>query len=347
VTLVDVADAAGVSKTTASRALSKVEHPDVSAGTRETVRRVAEELGYRANATARALRSGRVDVLSVVMPVLGLGYVGWWAPALSAARAEAARHGYRLVVHLLDSRSQELGEVLDGLVDFPTDALILITPLLTAAQESQVQRLKVPVVFLDDTAHHPWAPTVCGDNYGGGYLAGRHLVECGCRRIAAIVRLPEPTYGRERLELTYARERLDGFRAALREAGVVVRDDLIVGSEETFMPPPPRSLAIEALLARGETFDGVFAVTDHLAATALRSLRNAGLRVPGDVAVVGYDDERAAYLVEPPLTTIRQPVAEFGRMAVRVALAALNGGTDPERITLPVELVVRRSSAAR
>ena len=325
-----------MSKATASRALSVDGHPDVSVETREAVRQAAADLGYRASATARALRSGSFRALSVAIPVVERGYLGWWEPALSAARQEAARASYRLVVHLLDPRSSDLGQLLDELADVPTEALILVTPLLTATEESRLQSMRLPVVFIDDLAPHPWASTVCGDNRGGGYLAGEHLVERGCKRIAVV--LP-------RGPLSFAQERLEGFRAALLDAGVPVHEDLIIVSDEPFMSPQT-SPGVDALLARGETFDGVFAVIDFLAVTALRSLKRAGRRVPEHVLVVGYDDDRAAWLVDPPLTTVRQPVADYGRTAVALALAAPTGRVGADHLRLPVELVVRASTGS-
>lgn len=337
VTLAEVADAAGVGKATASRALRNSDHPEVSAVTREAVRRVADELGYRPHPTAQALRQGRFQTLSLVVPVVTAGYLGWWEPALLAARDEAAGRDRRLAVHLLDARSRDLGELLGELADFPPEAIVFVTPNLTSTQEARVRTLQMPVVFVDDKSRHAWTMTVCGDSRQGGYLAGQHLVEQGRRRIAVVV---------PKMRSVWLQERLAGFRAALEEAGVPVHPQLIVESSEPYLPQRPRSPGIEALLGRGEAFDGVFAVTDSLAVSALRSLQRSGWWVPDDAAVVGFNDERAAWLVEPRLTTIRQPVGEYGRTAARLALDLVDDDADPTRVTLPVELVVRESTVA-
>lgn len=335
VTLADVAKAAGVSKATASRALRDSDHPDVSAATREAVRRVAGELEYRPNATAQALRQGRFRTLSLVLPIVTTGYLGWWEPALIAAREEAAARGRRLAVHLLDARSEDFDGLLSELADAPPEAIVLVTPNLTLEQESQVQGLGIPAVFIDDKRRHDWTTTVCGDSREGGYLAGRHLVEQGRRRIAVVI---------PKMQALWLRERLAGFRSALDKAGVPLHRELIVESDEAYMPERPRSPGIETLLDRREPFDAVFAVTDSMAVSALRSLQRAGRGVPEEVAVAGFNDERAAWLVDPQLTTVRQPIADYGRTAARLALERVDGDADPRQVALPVELIVREST---
>lgn len=333
VTLDDVAREAAVSKTTASRALAQVEHPDVGAVTRDRVRDVAQRLGYRPSATARALRTGRFKTLSVLTPV---GEWAWWEPMLQGAAAEAERLGFQLLVHPLRTSADGLDAVLSKVQELPTDGLLLVTLGPLSAYSAKLQNLGMPFVLIDDKGDYPWAATVCGNNREGGYQATRHLLECGRRRIAVIA--PEG-------DVWYVRERIDGYRSALREAGLQVQEDLILISNEPYSRSLPWSPAVEHLLAKKLQFDGIFALNDFLAAPALRSLRRAGLEVPADISIVGFDDERAAELVDPPLSTIHQPFVSMGETAVRLLIRALEQKTlQPGRRELPVQLVVRESS---
>lgn len=332
-TLAEVAQAAGVGKATASRALAATDHPDVGAETRERVRAVAAQLGYRPSSTARALRTGRFDTLSVVVPY---DLWEWLEATLLAAGEEAERSGFQLLVHPMNTHSVGVAPLLERLADIPTDALVLIDPTTTPEQEERLRGLDIPVVFIDDVSEHPWAPTLAGANRDGGYQATRHLVESGRTRVAALA-----LSGTKR----FVQERLAGYRAALAEAGLPVREELVVTVPDICTPSKPFMSPETVARLREAEVDGVFAMADYLAASLVRELRREGVRVPEDMSVVGFDDERSAVLVDPQLTTIRQPTAEMGRQAVRLALSAVRGETVPAELhELPVELVVRDSS---
>lgn len=333
VTLADVAAEAAVSKTTASRALAQYEHPDVGPETREHVRAVAKRLGFRPSATARALRTGRFNTLSVVTPV---GEWAWWEPMLQGAVSEAERLGFRLLVHPVRNTTHGLADALLKIQELPTDGVLLITLGPLSAQSTKLRKLGMPFVLIDDKGDYPWATTVCADNRDGGYRATKHLLDCGRRRIVAIA--PEA-------DCWYVNERLAGYRAALADAGVPVDDNLILQSDDAYTQPPLHSRALDDLIARRVSFDGIFVLNDFLAAPALRSLRRASLSVPQDISLVGFDDERAAMLVDPPLTTIRQPFINMGETAVDLLVKALEQESSSSgRHQLPVDLIVRESS---
>lgn len=331
-TLADVARSAGVGKATASRALAATRHPDVGEETRARIWAAAEELGYRPSSTARALRTGRFHSLSVVVPY---SLVEWLEPTLKGAGEEAARAGYQLMVHPVDPYGEGVGPLLDRLGDIPTDALVMVDPAMTPEQEERLRAVERPVVFFDDQADHPWAANIRAANLDGGYQVTKHLVECGRRRIAVVA----PPGG-----MRFVSDRIAGYRAALAEAGMSASDELVITVDDPCSRPEALSIEMAPLMDAAP-FDAVFAISDYLAAVVLRALRKAKLRVPDDVSVAGFDDERAAILVDPPLTTVRQPTAEMGRLAVRLAVRAAEGEpVQPEVHELPVELVVRESS---
>jgi DNA-binding LacI/PurR family transcriptional regulator len=262
--------------------------------------------------------------------------VEWLEPLLKGAGEEAARSDVQLLVHPVDTEDRGVDPLLDRLGDIPTDALIMVDPWLGPEQEERLRAAGRPVVFFDDRTAHPWAASVGSANRDGGHQAGRHLAACGRRRIAVVT---------DDSQADYVVQRLDGLRAGLAEAGVApAGEPVVVTGDGGGCRVGPKEGILGRILQEG-AFDGVFAVADWLAAFVLRDLRRIGLAVPEDVSVVGFDDERIASLLDPPLTTIRQPTDAIGRRAVRLALRAAEGDApEPGPRELPVELVVRESS---
>jgi DNA-binding LacI/PurR family transcriptional regulator len=331
-TLQDVADAAGVSRTTASRALRETPHPDVGEATRQRIRAVAEDLGYRPSSVAFALRTGSTWTISLFTDPASWPWVG---SAIVGAAEAADQAGRRLRVDLWDP-ARQIGAQIAESVARNRDAGVIVLNMSAAPElDAALAVLEVPAVAIDDVNNFEACPAVTAANRRGGQLAGEHLIRSGRRRIAVICPPNGPWY---------AHERLAGLRDAHRQAGVELDESLIAVSDEDFDHPSGFSPAIDQLIEAGARFDGVFALCDYLAATALKSLARAGLRVPQDVAVVGFDDERAARLVSPALTTIRQDFRAAGRIA-----AGLLTGPEPAPAgvrEVPVELVVRESAPA-
>ncbi|SOC52199.1 transcriptional regulator, LacI family [Chromohalobacter canadensis] len=299
VSLADVARAAGVGKATASRALSASPHADVRAETREHVRRVAERLGYRPSRTAQALRTGRHHTLGLVVP---LESWAWWAPVLQGATAEANRLGYQLLIHPLNAQLGLAG-TLEELSHLSLDGLVIVTPETLEASDMPPASGARPTVLIDDVLAAPPCVAVRSDSRSGGAQVARHLLARGRRRPLVIAPAGEAAF---------IDERIAGFREGLAEAGVTLDDAAILVSDEAFDQPRPDASRLAQRLLAQAPFDAVFALTDYLAASTLGALRHAGYRVPGDVSVVGFDDERIARVVDPALTTVRQPMDELG-----------------------------------
>ncbi|WP_251976310.1 LacI family DNA-binding transcriptional regulator [Salinicola avicenniae] len=332
VSLADVASAAGVGKATASRALSPSPHADVREATRQHVRRIAEQLGYRPSRTAQALRTGRHLTLSLVVP---LESWGWWAPVLQGATAEANRLGYQLLIHPLHE-SLGLAGTLEELSYLALDGLVIVTPEHFEASQTAAVSRGLPTVLIDDVLTEPPFVTVRSDNAGGGALVARHLLARGRRR--PLIVAPSG-------QAAFIDERIAGFRSVLAEAGIACEDEAILISDDDFDQPEPDIERLARRLTSCAPFDCVFALTDYLAAPVLGALRKAGYRVPQDVAVAGFDDERIARLVDPPLTTVHQPTAQLGELAVRLVVEGQTEAPEATRLhTLPVSLVERASS---
>ncbi|MBT2565238.1 LacI family DNA-binding transcriptional regulator [Arthrobacter sp. ISL-85] len=337
VTLADISREAGLGKATVSRALAVEPHPDVSEETRARVKAVADRLGYRPSVTARALRAGGYHAISAVIPDNAWG---WWEPAVRAAFLEAGEHGYHVLAHAVAGRPGGAASVVEDLANVPTEGILLFGSSNDTAVLRAANALRLPTVAIDDVNDEVRVPTITVDNVAGAYQATTYLIQSGRRRIAYL--------GSGAKSTLFERDRLAGYKKALAEHGLEVDPELVVydtawkwDDGET----PSRSAPIEYLVDRGISFDAVFCEFDMIAAPALRSLRRAGLSVPADVAIVGFDDDLAAQLLDPQLTTIRQPYERMGRNAVRKLLAAIGGERLQPTRELEAPELIRRESA--
>jgi LacI family transcriptional regulator len=329
-TIRDVAARAGVSHQTVSRVIN--ESTNVSASTRERVLAAIEELNYVPNSIARGFSRNRTHSLGVVTDDISdfvFGHI------IAGAEAEARRRGYFLIIGSVERDADE-SSYLRIMLERRVEGFILVRPSVPFIGEhlEAVQRAGVPFVLVG-TSRVPGVAVVESDNHRGGYQATRHLLELGHRRIATVV---GPA------GWPPAIERLEGYREALGEFGV---------SPDAGLEESAYDWGIEAgqaatarLLARQRKFTALFAHCDLIALGAIACLREAGLRVPDDVSVVGFDDVPVAAVVDPPLTTVHQPVQEKGAFAAGLLLAHLTGARAlrAQAHVLPCELVRRGST---
>lgn len=323
VTIRDIARLIGVSPSTVSRALSGKGR--ISEATRERIRKLTEELGYRPNALARALAMRSTFAVGVLIHErhLPLDERSFYGAILEAIESEVAQHGYHVVFatlrdHAIPRCIQE-GRV-DGVVFLGTD----IRPDFVKEIKA-----KVPVVLVD--YHLPGVVSVVGDNVGGGKIATQHLLEHGHTRIAFVAEtLADPSF----------RERFEGYRLALKERGLCVRKSWVI---EGGRRPDSDVIAMAKFLGLSKLPTAIFAANDFMAVGAIRALLQAGLKVPEDVAVVGFDDGALATVVQPPLTTVRVPRVEMGKVAAQNLLTLLRGAQAPRLSVLSTSLTIRAS----
>ncbi|MCE7000229.1 LacI family transcriptional regulator [Saccharothrix sp. S26] len=341
-TIREIAQLCGVSVATVSRVFNQP--LTVSKEKREVVERVARELDYRPNESARALATKRSGLIGLVWDT-DHRRPGWRHPYLQelliGLKSALSAHGYHLLM-LATSGSAALRAVGASLADpvayvnmtrrHHLGGLVLIDSGSDAPAFAAFAQSGLPCVAVDVDVDGPRATYVTSDNVGGAAMAVRHLVEAGHRRIATIT---GPRANRP------AADRLDGFRAAMAEAGLAVPPEYVV--EGDFYRPSGQS-ATRSLIALPEPPTAVFCAGDEMAVGALLAARHAGLRVPDDLAVVGFDDIELAALVEPPLTTLAQDKAGIGVAAARAVLTMVHGGEKPPPAFLPTRLVVRSSS---
>lgn len=328
ITMADVARRAGVSKTTVSRVLNGKD--DLDPGTAARVRQVVEELGYVPSAGAVSLARGRTRVIGMLVPSLTWPWVG---EVLQGVVDIVESEGYGLLLFSASRGEESILRFASKVSAKSFDGLVAIEPEGTLEYLAELHRKGLPVVLIDDRGHRPEFPSVSPTNREGGASAARHLLELG-RRCPVVVTGPEG--------LGCTQDRLLGFAEVYDEAGAPVDRSWIVDGDFTFEGGRE---AIRRLLAAGAQFDAVFAQNDLSAAGALRALLDASLRVPDDVAVVGFDDVPLASYTEPPLTTVRQELRGMGETAARMLLSCFDGTEMPSTpVVLPTTLVVRGSS---
>ncbi|MFG3707901.1 LacI family DNA-binding transcriptional regulator [Micromonospora sp. NPDC047670] len=360
----DVARLAGVSTATVSRALRGL--PTVSAATRRRVLAAAEQLEYAVSPSASRLAGGRTGTIAVVVPRITRWF---FATVVEAVEEFVHQSGYDLLLHNLGGREQTRQRVLHTAnLHKRVDAIMLVATPLRPADLTALAKLELSGVTVSSGTVVPGWPCVRIDDVDAARTATRHLLDLGHRRIAHISGDPD-----DELAFTTHLDRRQGWRDALREAGLDPDPALDVESQFTI---DGGTRAAEELLRRGEPPTAIFAACDEMAMGAMTALRDAGLRVPQDVSVIGVDDHDLARVVG--LSTIAQPAAEQGRLAAQMLLdplvgrrleapaatahhgvdptaggagpgrrqpAARDGDTPETPVILPTHLIVRESTA--
>jgi LacI family transcriptional regulator len=320
----DIAAELNVSVVTVSKVLRN--HSDISAATRERVLQRMKELNYRPNLAARTLVTGRTSMIGFIVPDLVHPFFGEIARTLSQAiRAE----GYNLVIASSEGDPELERHEIDSLMARQVDALVL-----ASAQTGDVAfNYRTPIVLIDRQIASVSTNFVGVNDEKVGYLATRHLIDSGYQRIANI-------HGPD---LSPARQRFEGYRRALAEAGRPVLPEYVVNSGETDLEGFE---AVRQLLAVHPRPDAIFAFNDPVALSALKAIFQAGLRVPHDIALIGVGNFRHAELLRVPLSTVDQANIAIGEQAAKLVLKALESKTKiaPKSILLDPALIVRESS---
>jgi len=326
VTIREVAARAGVGIATVSRALNG--DPEIAATTRARVLSACRDLGYKPSSAARSLKRGRsesvgVAILSRHAPVILNPY---YAEVLGGVEMALEAADY----HLLLSSLKRNEELLKLAQERRVDGLLVMGCDVAEQVLGALAKTGIPLVLIDNS--FDGLPSVTVDHLGGARVAMRHLLDEGYRRIAFVT---------ETLHNANFQARLLGYRSALAEAGIACDEALVAEGGNSW---EGGYHAMKAILARaGETPEAVFGANDPAALTAFKALREAGYRVPDDVAVVGFDDIHLSAHHTPPLSTVRIDKRLLGQTGAEMILARING-VIPESVELATELVVRGSS---
>ncbi len=323
--LKDVAATAGVSAATVSRYLN--ETLVLPSGTARRIDAAVQALDYRPNPHARHLSLGRSDAIGLVLPDIGNPFFAQLAAAVEEA-ADAA--GLELMLAATLNRPERERLYLERMGRNHVDGLIFVTNHGDSGQLARMINSVRGVVLVDEDVQGARGPKVFCDNEQGGFLAAQHLLQIGHRDLAFIGGPPDVMSGQDRLK---------GFRRAIRAAGAPAR--ALAELSGSYSISHGRAAAA-ALLATAPRPTAIFAASDEIALGVLSVLKASSVRVPEDISMVAFDDVGPLDLLDPPMTAIRQPVAEMGRQAVQL----ISGATLTESVVrLPVEIVIRRSAA--
>ena len=340
VTLADIAAKASVTPMTVSRVLNSAGY--VNSETRERVMRVAREMNYRRNGLARGLKRQRTETVGMVIGDIANPFA---AELSRGVREVLEAKGYSLFICVSEHTAKEDVQAFDSLADHRADGIIVATRASKSGNERLTELIDsgIPVSLIGRDFRHPHADLVMADNLTGGYEATRHLIALGHKRIGFIG-----------ISLTQGLRlrRFQGYVEALNEHGLTVEEELIVGGRNGAEQMPGYSTeemgydGMMKLLELKHRPTAIFARNDYTAMGALNAIKRAGLRIPEDIAIVGYDDIPLASHTSPTLTTVRQPTREQGRTAAEFLLRRIQEDREQPRRekTFNCELVVREST---
>ncbi len=331
VTMKDIAREAGISTTTVSRALNNKDA--ISPSTRKRILELAKQMDYTPNAVARGLKASRSATIGVVITDISDPF---FAPIVKGIEKAARQEDYHLILSNTDENYQMEEEALETLIERRVDGL-LITPVQTSFQDIvELKKKTIPFVLI--CRHFNFEllvelDYVSTDDVKGALLATTHLIEKGHRRILFI---NGPTY------VSSAKERLAGYKRALFEAGVKLDESLI---REGGIKMEDGYRITKEELEKPRRFTAIFAYSDFVALGAMKALKEANLKIPRDIALIGYDDIDIVSFLEVPLTTMRIPKYELGMEGFKLLTKKMAGEADsPQKVILPTELVVREST---
>jgi len=335
VSIKDIAKVAGVSHSTVSRALRHSLHvrPDTTA----RIRALADEMGYSPDAAARSLAVGRTQTVGIVATTITDPFI---AEVVRGIESTAYAGGYSVILASSDAEPERELASVEMLRSKRVDAVIVTSSRIGSCYRDHLEKIGVPVVLLNShrEGQGQYTYSVRVDDRQGGQLAAEHLIRLGHQRIAYIS-------GGE--SNSTSNQRHDGYRAALERAGITFDPGLVVPGTGRLTAGEQ---ALPVLLALPSPPSAVFCYNDLTAIGLMRAAREAGLRVPEDLSIAGFDDIPMALYVFPPLTTIAQPKFELGQRAMLMAFALLAPGTTTEQVKdvlLEVKLVIRCSTTSR
>ncbi len=332
ITIYDIATKLGLSPATVSRALQ--DNPIVSKVTRKKIQEKAKELGYRHNNFASNLRRQKTNTIGVSLHELNSNFITSVLHGIERITSEA---GYDLIiVHSSERYEKEVANV-SSLFHKRVDGLIASLAFDTKNLNhfKQFEEKSIPIIFfdrVDENSHHT---KVVIDNHKGGYLATQHLIEQGCRRIAMVTAT---------LKRNVYAQRHKGYIDALTDNHIAYKKELVLVkdlSEQSGLE------AAQEILKMKPMPDGVFVTNDFSAAVCMHALKEQGIKVPGDIAIVGFNNDAICNIVDPQLTTINYPGVSIGEIAARTIINHLNGVFDinnTDTIVVNSELVKRKSS---
>ena len=331
-TLKELSKILNLSISTVSRALN--DHPDISQETKEKVKTLAKHMKYAPNLFARGFRSKETHILGVIVPNISHLFT---TTILKGILEEAELHGYRIIISESNNSETKQVEMLNTMTQFGVDGVLMSLARKTTRVEEMLDVLnRIPIVLFDKVSSKIPCTQIVINEEEAAYNAVAHLIELGKQRIA-ILKETENSYNSEK--------RYAGYLRALNHYGIPIREKIILSTEDISLANGKRLTNI--LLSMKKRPDAIFAITDNAAIGAIKVLHKFKLKIPDEIAVVGFSNSMHSTIIQPALTTVDQPGDKFGRTAVKFLIDEIENPKN-EIITKTVEiktsLVVRDSS---
>ena len=329
-TIKDIARELGISPSTVSRALK--DHPDISQKTRKAVKELARKLNYEPNAIALSLRNRSSLTIGVIIPEI-VHY--FFSSVISGIEEIAYESGYTVIICQSNEDYEKEKNILHTLMSKRVDGILISVSKTTTNYDHflELQRSRIPVVFYDRVLNLPNSDRVIVDDYTGAYKAVSHLIKVGCKRIAHLATSQD---------LMIGRNRKNGYVQALKDNSIEIDEEIILRCDTD----KHAQKCIPYILSLQKKVDGIFAVNDLTAMTAMSIIKRSGYRIPDDIAIVGFSNSIYSSMTDPPLSTVEQQGYEVGRKAINLLLDRIKAevpiNTRVEQIK--TELIVRGSS---
>ena len=328
ITIKDIARHLNISVSTVSRALR--DHPDISIETKRVVKKFAEENGYQPNFLAQNLKNRQSSTIGVIVPEIRHNF---FASALNGIEDIAYEAGYTMLV--AKSNENYNREMLNTRSLISNRVAGLIVSISQETQNYEHFKQHIPIVFFDRVPPNYDSNQVLVDDQNGAYQAVEHLIQKGYRKIAHFA-------GPKHLQI--ASNRLKGYKTALEKYDISSQEDLIVYGG---MHEKDGMEAFTKLYTNNNIPDAIFAVNDPVAIGAVIRIKEYNLKIPDDIAIVGFSNNPISALINPPLTTVVQPAYEMGKKAAEMLLASIEAGdaaTSSKTIIMDTELIIREST---
>ncbi len=327
ITIIDVAREAGVSYGTVSRVIN--DSPNVKPETRERVKEVINRMGFVGNRNARSLVSGRSNVIGLLIPDLGTAYIG---EIIRGIDFELETANYNLMLYTTHRRETKETGYISSLIQSGVDGVILILPRNPANYLERLRALKFPYVLVDHQGIDEQGPAVGATNFQGAMDSTEYLISLGHRKIAFIT---------GSMDLGCAQERLAGYKAALEKHSLPVKQEWIIEGD---FEQSTGYVGAKVLISLKEKPTAIFASNDMMAFGVMNAVRDMGLKIPGDMSIIGFDDIFQSSQTMPGLTTVQQPLEQMGRKATRMLVEMMSEGEIKSgKVELPTHLVIRDS----
>lgn len=330
-TILDIAKELNITFSTVARALN--DHPAISIATKKAVRETADRLNYRQNKIASSLRSGRSNIIGVIVPNL---HVSFFSSVVSGIENVMNANGYNILLYQSKESKRHEAKGIETFLQSRVDGIISSVTTETVEEVySEIKTRNIPLIFFDRELSTLNVPSVVIDDYKGGFIATEHLIKQGYKDILHIT---------AHQDIAIFKERLRGYIDALKHYGLPVREDLIVKGD--FSLQFGKDVVRETKL-QGIHYDSIFALEDYTAMGAMQALKEAGVKIPEEIGVIGFANEAFGSLVSPALSTIDQQTSKMGEETARIFLKLLRNqspGSKPEKLVLEPRLIVRESS---